>query len=227
MSDMFQNSYVLLLNSDAFREKTRSANDFSSRDEQLVIGKPLKPVKTLTDAADASVMVKTKDGHGSGFAISNDGCILTNYHVVSGEVTSDANEIWIAQQGGGKLKAKLVRYNAYRDIALLKVDSTFAKAFVLDNVSQHKAFQEIYTIGVPKYAELEKSYQKGVISNDRSAFGIDVIQVSMAINSGNSGGPLFDAAGKLHCVIVSKLIDFSTEGVGFTEPSHKIAESLI
>ena len=170
--------------------------------------------------------MKTKTGHGSGFAISNDGYLLTNYHVVAGELAGDSTEIWIVQPGGGKLKADLVRFNVYRDIALLKVDSAFSKAFLLNDVKTHKAFQEVYTIGAPMFAELLKSYQKGTISNDRSAFGVDIIQVSMAINGGNSGGPLFDSTGKLHGVTVSKLIGFSTEGIGFAIPAHKLSEYL-
>jgi len=226
ISDLFQNSYVELLKSDEFKEKTRAGTDFTSKEALLTVSKPKQPVRTVTDAQEASVVVKTKTGHGSGFAISNDGYLLTNYHVVAGDLAGDSTEIWIVQPGGGKLKAELVRFNVHRDIALLKVDSAFSKAFLLNDVKTHKAFQEVYTIGAPMFAELLKSYQKGTISNDRSAFGVDIIQVSMAINGGNSGGPLFDSTGKLHGVIVSKLIGFSTEGIGFAIPAHKLSEYL-
>ncbi len=226
ISDIFQNSYVQLLKSDEFKEKTRLNNDFTVKEDVLSISKAQQVVHNVIEAQQASVVVKTKSGHGSGFAISNDGYLLTNYHVIAGEVIGDSNEIWIQQADGGKLKAELVRFNQYRDIALLKVDSTFSKAFQLGNLKEHKPFQEVYTIGAPMYSELLKSYQKGTISNDRSAFGIDFIQVSMAINGGNSGGPLFDNTGKLHGIIVSKLIGFSTEGIGFAIPSSKVSEYL-
>lgn len=226
ISDLFQNSYIQLLNSDDFKVKTQFNMDFTTKDELLTITMPQQVVHSLIDAQEASVIVQTKTGHGSGFAISNDGYLLTNYHVVAGEMAGDSNEIWIQQPDGGKLKAELVRYNKFRDIALIKVDSSFSKAFRLDEVKSHKAFQEVYTIGAPKYIELQKSYQKGTVSNDRSAFGVDVIQVSMAVNGGNSGGPLFDSTGKLLGVIVSKLVGYSTEGVGFAIPSYKISEYL-
>ena len=120
----------------------------------------------------------------------------------------------------------VVRVNKFRDLALLKVTKTFEKAFVVSSTKTFKNMQDAYTIGAPKSLELGQSISAGVISNERKANNNNLLQLGMSVNSGNSGGPLFDATGILHGVIVSKLVGENTEGVSFAIPSYLIEEYL-
>jgi S1-C subfamily serine protease len=202
-------------------------SDFTSKDEKLSIFTPKSSVKTVEEASLASVIIKRNDkGHGSGFAISNDGYILTNFHVIAGKTTDQLEGIKVILSNGEELEAKVVRYNRARDIALLKVDYQFEKAFALKSSKDFNSLQEVYTIGAPKSIELGQSITKGLISNERNANNNSLLQLSISINGGNSGGPLFDTNGLLHGVIQSKLVGYATEGVGFAIPSYLIADYL-
>jgi serine protease Do len=127
---------------------------------------------------------------------------------------------------GDELDAKVVRYNRSCDIALLKVDYDFEKAFLLKSTKEFKNLLDVYTIGAPKSVELGQSVTMGMISNERKANKNNLIQLNMSINGGNSGGPLFDKTGMLHGVIQSKLVGYATEGIGFAIPAYIIPEFL-
>jgi serine protease Do len=225
--DAVERSYLKLRESKEFQNNITLNTDFSSKDEKLSIFTPKSTVKTVEEASLASVIVKRNDkGHGSGFAISNDGYILTNFHVIAGKTTDQLEGIKVILSNGEELEAKVVRYNRARDIALLKVDYQFEKAFALKSSKDFTSLQEVYTIGAPKSIELGQSITKGLISNERNANNNSVLQLSISINGGNSGGPLFDTNGLLHGVIQSKLVGYATEGVGFAIPSYLIADYL-
>jgi len=225
--DAVERNYLKLRETKEFQNNITLNTDFSSKDEKLSIFTPKSSVKTVEEATLASVIVKRNDnGHGSGFAISNDGYILTNFHVIAGKSTDQLEDIKVILSNGEELDAKVVRYNRARDIALLKVDYQFDKAFALKSSKDFTSLQEVYTIGAPKSIELGQSITKGLLSNERNANNNSVLQLSMSLNGGNSGGPLFDSNGLLHGVIQSKLIGYATEGVGFAIPSYLIADYL-
>lgn len=225
--DAVERSYLKLRESKEFQNNITLNSDFTSKDEKLSIFTPKSTVKTVEEASLASVIIKRNDkGHGSGFAISNDGYILTNFHVIAGKTTDQLEGIKVILSNGEELEAKVVRYNRARDIALLKVDYQFEKAFALKSSKDFNSLQEVYTIGAPKSIELGQSITKGLISNERNANNNSLLQLSISINGGNSGGPLFDTNGLLHGVIQSKLVGYATEGVGFAIPSYLIADYL-
>ena len=225
--DAVERNYLKLRETKEFQNNITLNTDFSSKDEKLSIFTPKSSVKSVEEATLASVIVKRNDnGHGSGFAISNDGYILTNFHVIAGKTTDQLEGIKVILSNGEELEAKVVRYNRARDIALLKVDYQFDKAFALKSSKDFTSLQEVYTIGAPKSIELGQSITKGLLSNERNANNNSVLQLSISINGGNSGGPLFDSNGLLHGVIQSKLVGYATEGVGFAIPSYLIADYL-
>ena len=86
--------------------------------------------------------------------------------------------------------------------------------------------EDVYTIGAPKSVSLGQSISSGLISNERKVNNNNLIQLSMSINFGNSGGPIFDRKGNLHGVVVSKLVGNSTEGVAFAVPSYLLTKYL-
>lgn len=225
--DAVENNYFKFLKSDEFKNNITLNTDFASKDEKLVLTEPKSLVKEVADASLASVIVKRKDkGHGSGFAITNDGYILTNFHVIAGKTKEKQEKLKVILSNGEELDAEVVRFNRARDIALLKVDYKFEKAFALKAVKEFKNLQEVYTIGAPKSIELGQTVTLGLISNERKTNNNNVLQLSMSINGGNSGGPLFEKTGVLHGVIQAKLVGFATEGVGFAIPSYMIPEYL-
>lgn len=227
-ADAIDISYLNLHKNANLTKYIKQDNNFTISDPMLSLITPNKNI-TITDKSDASlasVIVKTPDGHGSGFAISQDGYIITNYHVIAGKIINKPNTIKIITSSGEELEGKIVRYNKYRDLALIKVDKKFEKAFKISNVKSYKNLQDVYTIGAPKSIELGQSVSSGILSNERKNNNNNLLQIGMSVNGGNSGGPVFDNSGALHGVIESKLIGKNTEGVAFAIPAYLIQEYL-
>jgi serine protease Do len=131
---------------------------------------------------------------GSGFVISKDGYILTNYHVVK-----DADEIIAKFFDRRELVAKLIGSDARTDVALLKVDATDVPAVTIGDPNELQVGEWVLAIGSP--FGFEESVTQGIVSaKGRSLPGgnyVPFIQTDVAINPGNSGGPLFNMNGKV------------------------------
>ncbi len=131
---------------------------------------------------------------GSGFIISPDGYILTNHHVIDG-----ANEVTVRLDDRREFTAKVVGSDALSDVALLKVEATGLPSVVLGDSAALKPGQWVVAIGSP--FGLEQTVSAGIVSAiGRSMPGqqqryVPFIQTDVAINKGNSGGPLFDMSG--------------------------------
>jgi S1-C subfamily serine protease len=225
-ADAIDIAYLNLHNNTRLTKYLKQSTNFSITDKLLSINLPIGIIIDKSDAAEASVIVKNTDGHGSGFAISQDGYIVTNYHVIAGKIIDKPSKIKVITSSGEELEATIVRTNPYRDLALLKVEKKFNKAFVIKNEKSFKALQDVFTIGAPKSIELGQSVTAGLLSNERKANNNYLLQLSMAVNGGNSGGPLFDKEGSLIGVVTSKLVGENTEGVAFAIPSYLIPEYL-
>ncbi len=216
-----------LLEKDVFKKNSKIEKEFDPKLEVLKLNMPNSIVKDKRDAAKASVIIKTKNGHGSGFAITNDGYIITNYHVLVDRIKgARVDNITVIDSDGTEMEGTLVRVNKFRDVALLKVDKEFSKTFYCSDTKSFRQMDDVYTIGAPKSISLGQSISTGLISNERKINNNNLIQLNMSINSGNSGGPIFDDNGKLHGVVVSKLVGKNTEGLSFAVPSYKLAEYL-
>ena len=170
---------------------------------------------------------------GSGFVITQDGYILTNYHVIK-----DANAIKVAFVDGTTYDAKLVGGEEENDIAVLKIDATGLTPVVLGNSDDIKVGEEVVAIGNP-LGELTFSMTKGIVSaKDRSitmSSGevMNMIQTDTAINNGNSGGPLFDMYGQVIGITSAKLSnsggsssEATIEGLGFAIPMNDIVDMV-
>jgi len=190
------------------------------------IAKPISYVTAAADAQNSTVIVKTKDGHGSGFAISNDGYIITNFHVIASEDPKKQNTITVILGNGQKVNASIVKYSRLGDLALLKIDSHFDKCFELPTAKSFSALEEVYIMGAPKSIELGQSAAKGIISSERNVNNVSLIQTNISVSPGNSGGPMFSKDGKLYGVVVSKLIGGGAEGVAFCIPAYRITDFL-
>ena len=174
--------------------------------------------------------VKTASS-GSGFIITEDGYIVTNYHVIKNstdvEVTLDSGVTYTAQVVGGD--------ESY-DIAVLKVDPGEDKLqpVVLGTSSSLQVGNEIVAIGNP-LGELTFSMSEGIVSCVNREINVDgtpfnMIQITAAINEGNSGGPLFNIYGEVVGIVSAKYSSSSSgnsvEGLGFAIPMDDVRSMI-
>lgn len=131
---------------------------------------------------------------GSGFVLSSDGYILTNYHVIK-----DADEIIVRFSDRNELEAKVLGTDERSDVALLKVEATGLEAVKLGDSTNLKVGEWVLAIGSP--FGFDHSATAGIISALGRSLPSDsyvpFIQTDVAINPGNSGGPLFNLDGEV------------------------------
>jgi S1-C subfamily serine protease len=178
---------------------------------------------SLEQSVNACVTVKTAKGHGSGFIVSDNGFIITNYHVVG----EDTSEVTIIMNDGKKIKGHVVRIAPEYDLALLKVESgTQLVPIRINSLSLAGIGAEIYAIGTPKDISLGQTLTKGIISGKRNVENKILLQSDASVNEGNSGGPLITKDNLVVGIVNSKILGFGVEGVSFAIPSIYIAEAL-
>lgn len=173
-------------------------------------------------------LTSTSQVSGSGFFLTQDGYIATNFHVVNG-----TNQLWVVLSDGTKLDATLVGSDQYADVAVLKVNTNSAKFVTLGNSDLMDPGQTVIAIGSP-LGEFRNSVTVGVVSATGRSLDTgngytmeNLIQTDAAINQGNSGGPLLNLAGEV--IAINTLIVRSSgsgavaEGLGFAIPSNTVA----
>lgn len=159
---------------------------------------------------------------GTGFVVTADGEILTNYHVVEG-----AHTLTVTMYDGRTYNATVLGYEAESDIALLKVDARDLQTVTIGDSDALLIGDEVAAIGNP-LGELTYSITVGYLSAKDRAVNTDgtpinMMQIDAAINPGNSGGPLFDLNGNVVGITTAKYsgtmgTGASIEGIGFAIP---------
>lgn len=133
-------------------------------------------------------------GYGTGFFVSSDGYILTNHHVVEG-----AKTITVTLKDRSELDAVLVGSDALSDIAVLKIKGTNYPALKVGNSTALKVGEPVLAIGSP--FGFDYSASAGIVSAKSRNFSreavVPFIQTDVALNQGNSGGPLFNQKGEV------------------------------
>jgi len=171
----------------------------------------------------------TSAASGSGFILSEDGYVLTNYHVIEG---SDA--ITVTLYDGTTYEAELIGYDESLDTAVLKVEAEGLVPVVLGNSDTLHVGDSVIAIGNP-LGELTFSLTAGAVSAlDREvtfsgAVSMDLIQTDCAINSGNSGGALFNLYGEVIGITNAKYSGNSGSGasidnIGFAIPINDVLQ---
>ena len=162
---------------------------------------------------------------GTGFFITEDGYILTNHHVIS-----DASSVKVTLYNGETYDAKVIGSDEDYDIAVLKIDVTGATPVVLGDSSKVAIGESVAAVGNP-LGELTFSLTTGVVSAlDRpvtfsTGSTMNLIQTDCAINSGNSGGALFNLYGEVIGIVSAKYSSYSNttvEGIGFAIPINDV-----
>lgn len=167
-------------------------------------------------------------GAGSGFIVSPDGVILTNAHVVR-----DAKEVTVKLQDRREYRARVLGSDPKTDVAVLKIEAKNLPVVPIGNSKQLKVGEWVLAIGSP--FGLESTVTAGVVSaKGRSQVddsGVPFIQTDVAVNPGNSGGPLFNTRGEV--VGINSQIYSQTggyQGLSFAIPidvANRIKEQLV
>ncbi len=164
-------------------------------------------------------------GIGSGFIISADGYVMTNAHVVDG-----ADEVYVTLTDKREFKAKVLGADARTDVALLKIDGTRLPTLTMGDSNKIRAGEWVIAIGSP--FNLENTVTAGIISAKSRDTGdyLALIQSDVAVNPGNSGGPLINMRGEV-IGINSQIATLSGgyNGISFAVPideAMRVADQL-
>ena len=175
---------------------------------------------------------------GTGFILTEDGYIMTNYHVIE-DAYSGGYDVSVMLHDGTTYLAQIVGFERNNDIAILKIDATGLSAATLGSSSDLSVGDTVYAVGNP-LGELAYSMTSGIVSATDRVISTDVstnvnmFQFDAAVNEGNSGGPLYDAYGHVIGVVTAKTGDSAstagTEGLNFAIPiddAARIANNII
>ena len=157
---------------------------------------------------------------GSGFIITEDGYVVTNYHVVSG-----ASSVQVTLYNGDTYDATVVGGDSDYDVAVLKINAAGLQPVTLGESADVNVGDTVLAIGNP-LGELTFSMSQGIVSSCDRAINVDgtpfnMIQVDCSINPGNSGGPLVNLYGEVVGIVSAKYSSYSSttvEGLGFAIP---------
>ena len=157
---------------------------------------------------------------GSGFIITEDGYVVTNYHVVSG-----ASSVEVTLYNGDTYDATVIGGDSDYDVAVLKINASGLQPVTLGESADVNVGDTVLAIGNP-LGELTFSMSQGIVSSCDRAINVDgtpfnMIQVDCSINPGNSGGPLVNLYGEVVGIVSAKYSsysDTSVEGLGFAIP---------
>ena len=190
-------------------------------------------VVAISTTVQSASIYGTQEGtsSGSGFILTEDGYIITNYHVVE-----DATAIDVIIHDGTEYAAELVGHDSTNDLAVLKVEATGLSAAVMGSSNSLNIGDMVVAIGNP-LGELTSTQTVGYVSGINREVATDaittisMIQTDAAINPGNSGGPLFNRYGEVIGITTAKYSGTtgsgaSIEGIGFAIPIDDV-EPLI
>ncbi|MDO5445330.1 MAG: trypsin-like peptidase domain-containing protein [Eubacteriales bacterium] len=163
---------------------------------------------------------------GSGFIISEDGYVLTNFHVID-----DSDEVTVKTYNGDSYDAEIIGYDESNDIAVLKIDGENLKPVTIGDSDALRVGDDVLAIGNP-LGELTFSLTKGIVSavgrdvTIETGITMSLIQTDCAINSGNSGGALFNMKGEVigitNAKYSSSASSASIDNIGFAIPINSL-----
>jgi len=167
---------------------------------------------------------------GSGFVISDDGYILTNYHVIELAHTNNL-PIKVVLYDGTSFEAEVVGFEARNDVALIRIDATGLSPVHIGNSDDIRVGQAVYAIGNP-FGDLVYTMTDGIVSALDRVVSVDeksinTFQFSAAVNQGNSGGPVFNARGEVIGIVTAKVGLGNVEGIGFAIPINDAVDIAI
>ncbi len=211
-------------------EVVKELGERTGFDPQAIYDQVAPGVVTVISAGEGG-------GVGSGFVLGDDGEVVTNAHVVTtgeGSAIKPLGEVFVSFADSNEVRARIVGFDPFSDVALLKIDPEGLKLrpLALGSARGLRVGAPVAAIGSP-FGE-DRSLSIGVISAlDRSIESLTgfetpgAIQTDAAINQGNSGGPLLDAGGRV--LGINSQIETSSgdgSGVGFAVAVDTVRRSL-
>lgn len=165
---------------------------------------------------------------GSGFILTTDGYIVTNYHVVE-----DAQTVKVTLYNGDEYDAQYVGGDEDYDIAVIKIEASGLQAVTLGDSEKLNVGDRVLAIGNP-LGDLTFSMSGGMVSSVNRTINVDgtpfnMIQTDTSINPGNSGGPLLNSYGEVVGIVSAKYSSYasqSVEGLGFAIPINDVAAMI-
>ncbi len=189
----------------------KTVKEYEEKNDKINIQRAIKAVYTL----------ESKEGHGSAVLVSEDGHLLTNYHVIH-----EAKELRIISNSGEKFDVKVLKTNSDYDIALLQIEAEDLTPLKISTKAKVEVGENVFAIGTPLFSDLSQSVSRGIISGIRDLPYMKIIQTDVSISPGNSGGALMDANGELIGITTFKISDDRAEGIGFCIPIDEVIRAL-
>lgn len=211
-------------------EETEEEKDFT-----LILEKTVKGVVGISKIKNTGTAILDLDatqelGLGSGVIVSNNGYILTNWHVAGSKYST----CYVSTESGEKYNGNVVWADEDLDLAIVKINASSFDYIELGDSDSIKLGQNVWAIGNPIGIEFQRTVTSGIISgldrtikiddSDKEAYMEDLIQTDASINSGNSGGPLINSQGQVVGINTVKIT--SAEGIGFAIPINIIKPVL-
>lgn len=167
------------------------------------------------------------EGEGSGIIYSEDGYIVTNYHVIQEAIDSETAKVEVALEGSEEwIEAKIIGHDEITDLAVIKIDKKGLVPAEFGKSSELKVGDIAVAIGNPLGQEFAGTVTSGVISALNRTVTTDgrtyeLVQTDAAINTGNSGGALANSKGEVIGINTVKIVATGVEGIGFAIPSDE------
>ena len=185
---------------------------------------------TTEISVTAGSTVTTAVSYGTGFILTEDGYVVTNYHVVE-----DGTKFTVTMNDETDYTAQLCGFDSTHDLAVLKMEAEGLQAAAIGSSDDLIVGDQVAVIGNP-LGELTSTLTVGYISGkDRivttDGSQINMLQTDASVNSGNSGGPIFNMNGEVVGIITAKYSGTSTsgasiEGIGFAIPMDDVISKI-
>lgn len=190
-------------------------------------GRTVSTAEIVAEADPSIALIKGKTSSGTGFLVGP-GLVATNAHVVDDEFISNLEVRFPSADAAhqGPVPAELLYEDARRDLAFLAVKTDLNPLRVADSYKFRKG-EEITVIGSPGIGDgvvLENAISRGVMSTKVSLEGKEFYQLGIAVNPGNSGGPVFDSSGRVIGVVTLKMD--KQEALAFCVPVEDLRSAL-
>lgn len=184
-------------------------------------------ISTQVSSTNAFGQVVTGSVTGTGFILTEDGYILTNNHVIS-DAFHGALDVTVMLHDGSEHPAEIVGVEPDNDIAVLKIDASGLSAVRFGSSENMLVGEAVYVVGNP-LGELTYTMTAGIVSaldreiSAEQGRSVNMFQLDAAVNSGNSGGPVYNDRGQVVGVVTAKYKASGVEGLSFAVPGDDAA----